>query len=173
MKILGILPYKGLMKTVAEVLGQEPDISADLFVGDMYEGLKIFKEHYQDDTYDFVLSRGRTAGLIEEATHIPVVYIDISGYDMVRLIRLLQTYTGKTAVVGFSAIIKSIYVLCDLLQYEIDCFEINSENELFPMLSSLQSQGYNFVAGDVITAKAADSIGLNHAMITSGRERCV
>ena len=66
---------------------------------------------------------------------------DISGYDMVRLIRLLQTYTGKTAVVGFSAIIKSIYVLCDLLQYEIDCFEINSENELFPMLSSLQSQG--------------------------------
>ena len=26
MKILGILPYKGLMKTVAEVLGQEPDI---------------------------------------------------------------------------------------------------------------------------------------------------
>ena len=38
------------------------------------------------------------------------------------------------------------------------------------MLSSLQSQGYNFVAGDVITAKAADSIGLNHAMITSGRE---
>lgn len=170
MKILGILPYKGLMKTVAEVLEQEPDISADLFVGDMYEGLKIFKEHYQDDAYDFVISRGRTAGLIEEATHIPVVYIDISGYDMVRLIRLLQTYTGKTAVVGFSAIIKSIYVLCDLLQYEIDCFEINSENELFPMLSSLQSQGYNFVAGDVITAKAADSIGLNHAMITSGRE---
>ena len=37
MKILGILPYKGLMKTVAEVLGQEPAISADLFVGDMYE----------------------------------------------------------------------------------------------------------------------------------------
>lgn len=170
MKILGILPYKGLMKTVAEVIEQEPDITADLFVGDMYEGLKIFKEHYQDGDYDFVLSRGRTAGLIEESTHIPVVYIDISGYDMMRLIRLIQTYTGKTAVVGFSAIVQSICALCDLLQYEIDCFEINSESELFPMLASLQSQGYNFVAGDVITAKAADSVGLNHAMITSGRE---
>lgn len=72
------------------------------------------------NNYDVILSRGGTAKLIRSAVDLPVAEISISGYDILRTIKLAQNYSGKFAIAGFSSITENAHMICDLLQYDID-----------------------------------------------------
>ncbi|KNZ40165.1 sigma-54-dependent Fis family transcriptional regulator [Acetobacterium bakii] len=167
--VLAILPYPGLKELLIQAVEEHDNLNVDIFVGDMQEGVNILK-NVSDKDYDVIISRGGTAELIEKETEIPVIYLEISGYDMLRIFKLIQNYTGKLAVVGFSKILESVTTLCDLLRYDIDKFELKTQNDVYPILEELKEKGYNFVVGDVITTKAAETMGLNYALLTSGKE---
>lgn len=167
--ILAILPYSGIKELLIKAVEEYDNLDVDIFVGDMQEGVNILK-NAPDKDYDVIISRGRTAELIEKETEIPVIYLGISGYDMLRIFKLIQNYTGRLAFVGFSKILESVTTLCDLLRFDVDKFEIKSQEDVYPILEELKEQGYNFIVGDVITTKAAETIGLNFALLTSGKE---
>lgn len=59
-KILGIAPYEGLKILMDRVAAERSDLTLDIFVGDMAEGLRIaYDNHYEN--YDVIISRGGTA----------------------------------------------------------------------------------------------------------------
>lgn len=168
-KVLAIAPYEAMKTAIERIAKDRSDIELNAFVGDLSYGKEIVLHHI-DKNYDAIISRGGTARLIEQVTDIPVVDISLSVYDILRAIKLAENYQEKYAIVGFPSITGNAYVLCDLLQYKVDIFTVNSEEEVRPLLTKLKAKGYHMVVSDMISYTEAKLLGLNAILITSGVE---
>lgn len=167
--ILGIAPYEG-MKTIMQKLAEDRnDLELDVFVGDMQDGAEIARRNLHNN-YDIIISRGGTAGLLSQISHLPVIEVGLSVYDILRAIKLSENYSDQYAIVGFRGITANAHLLCDLLQYHIDIFTINSPEEVEPTLNSLKRNGYKMVLCDMIAHTTAKRLGMNTILITSGVE---
>ncbi|MDO5409940.1 MAG: PrpR N-terminal domain-containing protein [Lachnospiraceae bacterium] len=168
-KILGIAPYEA-MKTAMERLAKDrTDLEVDAYVGDMDYGRELVLRH-TGENYDAIVSRGGTAQLIKKITDIPVTEISLSVYDILRAIKLAENYQERYAIIGFSSITGSAHLLCDLLQYQVDIFTVQSAEEVLPLLTRLKNEGYRMVVCDMISHTEAKQLGLNTILISSGVE---
>lgn len=168
-RVLVVAPYSGLEQLVLSVKDDYEDYDIDIAEGNLEVGLQMIGE-LGETNYDVVLSRGGTAELIERSISIPVIYIGISGYDILRLIRLAQNYAEKTAWIGFPSLMRGCRAVCELLQIEMEMHTIESESEVEPLLLALRQKGEYVVIGDAITTAKASRLGINNIFAASGEE---
>ena len=167
--ILGIAPYDGMRTAMERTAETYPDIHLDVFTGDLEEGVAIVKDHLSN-SYDCIISRGGTARMIRKVTDIPVIEIRLSVYDVLRTIKLAESYADRYAIVGFSSITEPAHILCDLLRWQIDIITIQDTQQIHATLLNLQQSGYRMVIGDMVTHTVAQEMGMNAFLITSGAE---
>ncbi len=169
--ILAILPYDGLKETLLAAARDFTDLSLNIFIGDLDQGLEIAKQELRADSYDAIISRGKTASLLQESIpEVPVLAIPILFEDVFRTIMLARNYSEKFAIVSFPSVAKKVAELNDLLQYQLNICTIHSKNEVRTLLPLLQQDGYSMVVGDVATVEAAKAIGINSLLLISGIE---
>ncbi|MCY9111385.1 PrpR N-terminal domain-containing protein [Bacillus atrophaeus] len=168
MKVMAIAPYEGLKELMVQLAKQEA-FEFEAVSGDLQKGVQLAKEAAVNGT-DIIISRGGTAELIQKEVSIPVIDIEVSGYDILRVLTLAKDYPGKAAIVGFSLISEGAAAVCEILDTQIDIFTINDENGAEPLLAKLKDQGYQVIIGDVITIEKAECLGLNGFLLTSGKE---
>lgn len=165
---MAIAPYEGLRELIIEI-GRNQDIEIHVEVGDLEKGVELASSAAEQG-YDIIISRGGTAELIQKKVSIPVIEIEVSGYDMLRVLTLVKDYPGKAAIVGFPPISEGAATVCEILEIDISPFVISKEEEVKPTLKQLLEKGYEVIIGDVITVKEAENLGLNGVLITSGKE---
>ena len=168
-RILGIAPYAGLKELMQDVALQRSDVELEAYVGDLSYGVELVQEH-QRRGFSGIISRGGTAEMIRRVASVPVTEVALSVYDVLRAMRLAQSYNGKFAIVGFSSITNCAKILRDLLQYEIEIATIKSQEEVVSCLETLKKQGCSMVLGDMVTTVNAKFAGMNGILITSGGE---
>ncbi|WP_078414851.1 sigma-54-dependent Fis family transcriptional regulator [Priestia abyssalis] len=168
MKVMAIAPYDGLKELMIS-LGKNDDFELQVEVGDLQNGVVLAKNAVNNGA-DIIISRGGTAELIQKEVPIPVIEIEVSGYDMLRVLTLVKDYPGKTAIVGFAPISEGAATICEILDIDISSFKVAQEEEVEPTLADLQKEGYQMIIGDVITVKKAEKLGLNGILLTSGKE---
>lgn len=168
-KALVIVPYEGLYEMMKEIQQEVDDIQFDIELGNLYEGVAIAKEA-ENSGYHVIISRGGTASLIQEVVSIPVIDIQVSGYDVLRIITLVKGFSRKAAIVGFSNITQGAGTVCKLLDLDIKTLTITKDTEVKEKLSNLKKLDYEVVIGDVVTVQAAKQLGLTGVLITSGKE---
>ncbi len=165
---MAIAPYEGLKELIIE-LGSYQDFEIHVEVGDLEKGVEL-ASRAADQGFDIIISRGGTAELIQKKVSIPVIEIEVSGYDMLRVLTLVRDYPGKAAIVGFPPISEGAATVSQLLEIDIPPYVISKEKEVKPTLKQLLEKGYEVIIGDVITVKEAENLGLNGVLITSGKE---
>lgn len=168
-KVLAIAPYQGLKDLIETVATEVGEIEIDVFVGDMLEGKEIVAS-MNNNHYDIIISRAGTADLIGGVTNIPVIDIKLSIIDMMRAIKLAQSYTGKFGVLGYKSITEQASIISQLNEDHTDIKTFNSISEIDTCLLELKENGVSLIVGDVITTNHAKMMGLNTILITSGRE---
>lgn len=168
-RVLAIAPYEEMTLVMQHALDSFPDVEMDIFVGDLEEGVNIVK-NTQQNMYDCIISRGGTASLIKDLTHLPVIAINLSVYDVLSAMKLAENYTEKYAFVGFSNITETAHTLCSILGSKIDIVTVKTREEVLPALENLKQQGYPMVVCDKVAHTIARSIGLESFLITSGVE---
>lgn len=168
-KILAVAPYEGMAEAISSIAGTFNDIELTVQIGDLDTGRKIAVE-LAHKNYDVIISRGGTAELIRSTVEIPVIDISISGYDILRAIKLAETYSGRYVIAGFSGITGSARVLCDLLQYDIDILTFTGEEDALPALRDAEKRGCTLTLGDMTAVSAAKKLGMNSILISSGTE---
>ncbi|MEH7484635.1 PrpR N-terminal domain-containing protein [Neobacillus drentensis] len=171
MKVLAIAPYDGLKELLIE-LGRNQEFEIHVEVGDLEKGVEL-ASRAADHGFDIIISRGGTAELIQKKVSIPVIEIEVSGYDMLRVLTLVKDYPGKAAIVGFPPISEGAATVCQILEIDISSYVISKEEEVKPTLKRLLEKGYEVIIGDVITVKEAEILGLNGVLITSGKESII
>ncbi|MED2977330.1 PrpR N-terminal domain-containing protein [Bacillus swezeyi] len=168
MKVMAIAPYEGLKELMIQ-LAEHEDFEFQAVSGDLQRGVELAKEAEANGT-DMIISRGGTAELIQHEVSIPVVDIEVSGYDILRVLTLAKGYPGKTAIVGFPLISDGASAVCEILDISMDTYTVSAESDVEPMLIQLKKQDYQVIIGDVITIEKAERLGLNGLLLTSGKE---
>ncbi len=163
-----IAPYQGLAET-AKSLNIPDDVELDINVANLEEGVKAAQQA-EKSGYELIISRGGTASMIQDSVSVPVVHIDISGYDMLRVFTLIRGIKKGVALVGFENISQGAATLCNILEFDVNVITIKSSTEVRGHLERLKEQEYTVVIGDVITVQVAEQIGLRGVLITSGKE---
>ena len=169
-KVLLIAPYEGLKEAVLGVLPQYQDkLELTMSLGDLTSGVQQ-AQTAQTQGYDVIISRGGTAELIARNVPLPVINIEISGYDYLRAIKLAENIRGRKAFVGFPYITARARSVNELLCTNVDIFTIHTAEEIAPLLKKLASEGYELIIGDVATCREAEELDISNLLLTSGEE---
>lgn len=168
--ILAIAPYDGMAELLASISKTRTDLNLTIRTGNLEDGLAIAQELTESHDYDLVLSRGGTAELIRKELPVMVSEVQFSVYDLLRCIKMAETYGGKSAIVGFSGITSNAKILCDLLQISFKIVTLKDHEEAFPRMQELKQEDYSLVICDMISYNTARQIGLNAIFVPSGAE---
>jgi len=167
-----VAPYPSMLSIIEESLPLFPELDIRCSVGDLETGVQE-AETAERQGADIIISRGGTARLIKQAVQVPVIDMQLSGYDMIRSLMLASNLNEKTAIVGFANITSGAQAIIDLLDLPLKAFTVTASEEVAPLLLDLRSRGYKQIAGDVITLKTANTYGLRGFLIQSGKESIV
>jgi len=167
-KILGIAPFQNMKNNMDNLAKNFDDVIFTSYVGDLEEGVDLGVKY--QDYYDVIISRGGTAKLLANMCRIPVVEIEISMLDILRTIKLIESYNNDYAFIGFSNITKQIVILAEILEKNINIITIEHKNELKTVIKKLKKNGISLIIGDHVTLKFANEYNINSMLIESGKE---
>ncbi len=174
MKIAFIAPYKKMADIFNEVC-YEIDKNIPTFIGDLEEGADIAVQ-LEEEGYDVIISRGGTAIAIKsKVTALPVVEVQVSGYDLIRTLYQARQETDKIAVAGFNPFTYGLEGLEKILGIDLKILTLRGEwydqtDFIETRLEEIKEQGYNYLVGDNISVRIARKIGMNTLLIRSGKE---
>jgi DNA-binding NtrC family response regulator len=171
-KALVVAPYEGLLEMMKEIEQDVEDFEIHIELGNLYEGANIAKDA-EKRGYHIIISRGGTASMIQKEASIPVIDIQVSGYDILRILTLAKGFSGKAAIVGFPNISQGAATICKLLDLDIKSFTIMKDTEVEEKLTNLKQLGYEVIIGDVVTVQATKQLGLTGVLMTSGKEAII
>ena len=167
--ILFVAPYVEMGTMAQKIAATRDDISVTVQVANLSDALSVVSE-MELERFDVVVSRGGTAKMLENHLRLPMVFVELSGYDVLRHLQLARLFEGKSAVVGFSDIADAAKLVCGLLQYKNDIFTLQSSSEVEDCIQKLKKEGYGLIVGDVISTDIASRYGLKTILATSGPE---
>ncbi len=168
-RFLAIAPYQGLKNSLLEAAKALPGVHLDVIVANLEAAGELLSTELLQN-YDVLISRGGTAELIRRMTHVPVVQINISILDMLRMIQTARQSDHSFAIVGFDNITRPARIVAELLHFDLPIVEIHGEQEAKAALSALAQQGHTLIVGDVITVNVARFMGLSALLVNSGEE---
>ena len=168
-RVLGIAPYEGMKTLMMNIVGEFPTIELTTYVGDLDSGLAIAEENFHDN-YDVVISRGATGTLLQSSLSLPVINVEISMYDMLYALRLVNPTEHNITVVSYTDVENIVRQISNLYSYDIGCYTIPSAKEAELVLTRSKNDGYEIFLCDMIADNTARRLGLNSFLITSGEE---
>ncbi|WP_339258283.1 PrpR N-terminal domain-containing protein [Paenibacillus sp. FSL R5-0713] len=164
-----IAPYESMIPIIQECIPRFPQLTIQTDVGDLAKGVELAIQAEKNGA-EIIISRGGTAQLIKKAVTIPVIDVQLSGYDMIRSLTLASQFNGQTAIVGFSNITSGAQSIIDLMDLPLKVYTIHSSEDVARLLLELKASGYRQIVGDVITVNTAKTYGLEGLLIQSGQE---
>jgi PAS domain S-box-containing protein len=169
-----IAPYKKLGELFSEVC-REINKDIPVVIGDLEEGVRKAVE-LEEQGVEVLISRGGTAIAIKKkVTNLPVVEVQVSGYDLIRVLHQVQQETDRVAVVGFSPFTYGIEDLGDIIGLNLKVITLKEDwhdqsHYIEKKLIEIKEQNYHWVVGDTISIKIAKQLGMNALLIRSGKE---
>ena len=165
--VLAIAPYRAMTRQLETISKEFPEIKLTIYVGDREEGIELAKENFHSN-FDAILSRGGTATLLHEAVSLPVIEIETSSFDLLAVLNLADVPNNHVALIGYPNIIRTCNKLCELFNYDVDVYEITSEDEIYKEFPSIIEKNYSAIIGDVAGYTCAHKYGIRSYLITSG-----
>ena len=169
-----IAPYKKLGELFSEVC-REMNKNIPVVIGDLEEGACKAVE-LEEQGVEVLISRGGTAIAIKKKmTNLPIVEVQVSGYDLIRVLHQAQQETDRIAVVGFSPFTYGIEDLGDIMGLNLKLLTLKEDwhdqsHYIEKKLIEIKEQNYHWVVGDTISVKIAKQLGMNALLIRSGKE---
>ncbi|MCC5463936.1 sigma 54-interacting transcriptional regulator [Pelosinus baikalensis] len=171
-RILFVAPFADLAKLAEEVVAERFADSSHLIKvvkGDLQECIAIVKQAVEDGV-EVVVSRGGTANLIKKNVNIPTVHIQVTVMDVLRALRQSTEYPEKIGIAGFENVIYGCEDLATLLGITFVEIALKNENEAPEKIAAAVENGVELIVGDAISTKLAARIGVQGALIQSGKE---
>ncbi len=172
--IVFISPYQKMADLFLEVC-QEFNKNIVVKIGDLESGAKqaIVLE---EQGVDVVISRGGTAIAIKKkVSNLPVVEVQVSGFDLIRALHKIREKTKKAAIVGFHPFTYGVEGLGNIIDMELKTLTLKESWYKQPgyikkQLEEIKRQNYEWIVGDNISVEIAEQLGMNAVLVESGKE---
>ncbi len=171
-RILFVAPFASLAELAEEVVAErfaESSHRIKVVKGDLQECIAIVKQAVEDGV-EVIISRGGTADLIKKNVKIPTVHIQVTVMDVLRALRQSTEYPEKIGIAGFENVIYGCEDLATLLGITFVEIALKNEKEAPKKIAAAVENGVDLIVGDAISTKLAARIGVQGALIQSGKE---
>ncbi len=163
-----IAPYDGIIN-IAREIANEQSLEFEMVFGELNDGVLKARE-FSKRGINVIISRGGTAKVIDEEVSIEVVEIKMTGYNLLRSLKMTDGSNKKIGVIGYKNVIEGMRSIAEILDLEIEYIEIENEIQIDSKIQYARDLGVEIVLGDTLAARKATEKGLNSILIKSGRE---
>jgi len=170
MKILFIAPYLGLKELAMSVLDEYEDIQIDVYKGNYEKGPKLLNELKADEKYSAIITRGGTVETCKKVTTTPIIEVYINAFDILRILKLSEGYTGKKIFLAYPSIVKSFKQLSELMGYSMESQCYFEHKDIKSIIEELKKESYELIIGDNMVYETAQELGMDSILLTSGIE---
>ena len=167
-KVLVIAPSEPIKNRFEDARKDFPDLILDVKVANLASAIALVNN--LGDDYDVVIARGETARLVSQHIAIPLVEMQMSGFDVLSAIRQAESLHMPFAVVGYEQMTRSAKRLNEMLGYDLDIYSVSSSEETIDMMKSIKQKGYNLVVCSMGADHAARYEGLIPIMVMTSNE---
>lgn len=169
MSILLLAPYPDLARVASRVVA---DTGVDCIVreGNLARAVRIAARVGQDCELDVLISRGGTATLLSRETDVPVVEIQVTGYDLLRRLHRHMEQNRRIAVIGYENVVDGARSIGEIAGRTLGYFPIRADRDVQPAVARARSWGADVVIGDTVSVAAAREIGMETEIVESGPE---
>ncbi|RKD69496.1 PAS domain-containing protein [Sinobaca qinghaiensis] len=167
---IGILaPYRGLEHVVLDQAAQIDGIEIEVSVTREVDALRQ-AALLEERGVDVLVSRGLTAETIKGSVSVPLIEIEVSGFDILRTLLLVKGTKEQARVIGFPSVCSGVSEVSKLLAFSIPYTQVNTTAETERAVQAAWEAGTSLIIGDAVTMSFAEKFGLKGIMITSGKE---
>lgn len=166
-KLLAVVPYEGMRIILEQITEKYPELEMYYVFGGISEIERITAELALVKP-DVVIARGLVAHHLLNYSNIPVVEVDVSGYDMLSAIRTAMEYNTDFAVLGYKKLTDGAAFICNLLKYNVPIVTVETAQDYDASLQAFQQKGIHLVVGGMLTAVRASQYGMGGIIVTSG-----
>jgi len=167
-KIVFIAPSEDIACLAREVV-QETGSPIDIRTGVMQQGV-IEARREEHKGAEVIISRGGTALLIQQSVSIPVVELQVTGYDIVRALHNAKQFGREVGVVGFRNIISRVESVEHIVNVRVRKLLVEDENEFAPRIREAAASGVEVVVGGTVVTALAGEFGIHGVLLSSGKE---
>ncbi|MDF2501182.1 MAG: norR 1 [Anaerosporomusa subterranea] len=170
-KITFFVPYLALGELVKTIFAEMDDGSWQLDVV-LVTGVREIGCDW-DQASDICVARGVTAAALKRLnSDMPVVDLQVTGYDIMRAVRECQRLypEDRIAIAGSHDMIYGAMGLEEILGIEQTVIEVQTEEDAEPSIAKLKQLGIGVVAGGVMSTQIAERLGMHAVFIQTGRE---
>ena len=169
-KVLAIVPYMGLKEILNVVKSEYSELNISVVVENMNYPEKI-ENIVKNNTYDLIISRGGVLKYIKTLVNIPCIDFKITLYDVVRTIKLLNTFGSKKAMIIGAINLESCgEFIKDYFEKDIPVRTVNSFEETEGVVKRAAEDGYEVVIGDNAAWRCAKENGMPAILLMNGEE---
>jgi len=170
-KITFFVPYPAMGELVRTTFAEQQDGAWQLDVI-LVTGVKEINCAW-DTNSDVCVARGVTAVALKRLNpSMPVVDLQVTGYDIMRAVRECQRRypRDRIAIAGSHDMIYGAKSLEEILDIEQTVIEVRTEEDAESSIIKLKQDGIGVVAGGVMSTRIAERLGLHAVSIQTGRE---
>jgi transcriptional regulator with PAS, ATPase and Fis domain len=167
-RVLFIAPYQELAEEAEKTIEilKKP---CQVIVADMSDGAEAAKKALNNGV-EVIISRGGTASLIRQAVNIPVIEVEVTGYDIFRALYPLRDKTGPFGIVGFPTVIKGCQTVAQMIGLNFHICELNEDDETLQSVNKEDFAQAKVIIGDTIAVRYSEVLNRPVRLIKSGPE---
>ncbi|HHY46212.1 MAG TPA: sigma 54-interacting transcriptional regulator, partial [Firmicutes bacterium] len=164
-----IAPNEQLAETARQLPGKIRD-SVTVLVGNLDDGVRAAIEAEASGA-EVIISRGGTATLIKRScVKIPVVEIDITGYDILRCLAMARKDGSNVAVVGFHNVVLRLNDIENITGMHVRWVEVTSVEQFDEVMGRLENDRVRTVIGGARVVELASRYGMQGLLLMSGQD---
>ena len=170
-----VAPDRSLADMAAKVAGRYGG-EVEVLCGSLSEGLRLARGAVERGA-GIIISRGGTGDLIERNLDVPVVYLETSGYDVIRSVSRAVTASHNIGIVGFHYLIRSYEKAISLIESTFDAsivtMDIDGVSDIGAVLGDLRESGVEVVIGGTTVVTECGRLGIPSVLIETIEETLV
>jgi len=167
-----VAPNDEVYRTAREVV-QEMHCDVHVFMGALQEGVKAAQKAVRAGA-EAIISRGGTAALIQRSgIEVPVIEMQVTGYDIIRALHTARQFGREVGIVGFINLIRRVESIDDILEIHIRKIVVEAGHEFEPKIREAVGSGVSVVVGGLSAVTAAQRCGIPGVLVAAGKSSVV
>ena len=165
-----IATYPRMAETFLQLAGERPDILAVSRYASFERAVAIAKEMERKGEVDVILSRGGTAAQIKNAVNVPVVFVPITPFDVIKIVHCLDPSVKQVAFVHYMKNVHGIQEIAAMYDIHIEEYSFINYLDIEDAVQDAYEKGIRMIIGGEVTVRLAKKLGMTGYQVSAGKQ---
>lgn len=163
-----IVTYPKMAEIFLQLAARRPQIQAVSEYASFERAVEIAKELERNGEADVILSRGGTAAQIKNAVSIPVVFIPITPFDVIKIIHHLDRGVKKVAFIHYMKNVHGIQEIGNMYGLHIEEYSFINYLDIENAVKDAAGKGIQTVIGGEVAVRIAAKYSMEGYQVSAG-----